>query len=347
MDQGKPHPRRGPFLSGLPNCPQAAMAPPPLWCRAGDSVDRRPGAIGGTRALVYRAGACTPRRGRSCRGSGSRRPAARTPRTPRREGPATGIPSPETPTACWTNGLPRTVRSSYCFVGEYGDASHFSDMSGSSSVDSPTTVFFPGLGADSSLAKYHELVGVDCVWVEWPDLIAPDWDNFADSLLRQIPSGVPLRFIGISFGGLAALKMAEHLHLDGGVFLIGAPTSRSDLRWPFRLALPFVRWLPIAAFDLRILPKCVIGHFFGIHESRHLDEFLVMASRIPARSVKNLCYLIRRWDPPSNIDVRRIHGTNDRIIKPDPRSTKIVGGGHLISMTHSEEVNAWLEYQIE
>jgi hypothetical protein len=40
------------------------------------------------------------------------------------------IPSPERPTAGGTNGLPRTVRSSNCFVGEYGDAGHFSDMSG-------------------------------------------------------------------------------------------------------------------------------------------------------------------------------------------------------------------------
>ena len=71
MDQGKPHPRRGRFLSWLPNCPQAATAPP-LWCRAGDSVDRRPGAIGGTRVLAIRHGACTPRRGRGCRESGSR-----------------------------------------------------------------------------------------------------------------------------------------------------------------------------------------------------------------------------------------------------------------------------------
>lgn len=208
---------------------------------------------------------------------------------------------------------------------------------------SPTTVFFPGLGADSSLAKYHELVGADCVWVEWPDTIANDWDKFIDSLIGQIPSGAPLRFVGISFGGLAALKMAERFHPDGGVFLIGAPTSRIDLRWPFRLLLPLVRWIPTNLFDLRILPKCVVHYFFGIHAQEHLDEFLVMASRVPARSVKNLCDLIRQWNPPSGIDSHSIHGTNDRIIKPHPRSTKIVGGGHLISMTHSEEVNACLE----
>lgn len=206
-----------------------------------------------------------------------------------------------------------------------------------------TTVFFPGLGADSTLAKYHELAGTDCVWIEWPDTIAPDWEKFVDSLVEQIPSGIPLRFVGISFGGLAALKMAERFHPDGGVLLIGAPTSRSDLRWPFGLVLPFVRWLPIWAFDLRFLPKSVVGHFFGIREPRHLDDFLVMASRLPARSVKTLCDLIRQWDPPSGIGAERIHGAKDRIVKPDPRSTRIVDGGHLISMTHSEEINAWLD----
>jgi len=216
-------------------------------------------------------------------------------------------------------------------------------MNGSSSVEMPTTVFFPGLGADSTLAKYHQLAGVDCVWVEWPEQIDPDWERFADLLVGQIPTGLPLRFVGISFGGLAALKMAERFHPVGGVVLVGAPTSRSDLRWPFRLALPFVRWIPAALFDLRILPKCVVRHFFGIREARHLDDFMRMAIRLPGRSVKNLCDLIRQWNPPSCIDARRIHGAHDRIIKPDLHATKIVGGGHLISMTHSDEINACLE----
>lgn len=45
-------------------------------------------------------------------------------------------------------------------------------------------------------------------------------------------------------------------------------------------------------------------------------------------------------------EVGHIHGANDRIVKPDPRATILVGGGHLISMTHSVEINSWLNRRL-
>lgn len=52
----------------------------------------------------------------------------------------------------------------------------------------PLTIFFPGLGADSTLARYHPHPYGEALWIEWPDPIPGDWDGFVEVMIRQIPS---------------------------------------------------------------------------------------------------------------------------------------------------------------
>ncbi|QQS05863.1 MAG: alpha/beta hydrolase [Fibrobacterota bacterium] len=210
----------------------------------------------------------------------------------------------------------------------------------------PTTIFFPGLGADSTLAKYHSVPGKS-LWIEWPPVIPDNWDDFADLLARQIPSTEPLRFVGVSFGGLAALKTAQRLPPEGGVFLVGSLTGRAEIRWPLRALLPLVRWVPTPLFDLQHLPQWLVRHFFGIRESSHMKDFSAMASRLPPRSVKALCTLVAQWQPVCAPIAGRIHGKHDRIIHPAPLEVTMVDGGHLLSMTNAAEVNRWLNFPLE
>lgn len=205
-----------------------------------------------------------------------------------------------------------------------------------------TTLFFPGLGADSTLAKYHSVSG-ESKWIEWPSEIPDNWDDFADLLIRQIPTDRPLRFVGISFGGLAALKVAEKIAPVGGIFLIGSLTVRAEIRWPLRALLPLACWIPSPLFDLQLLPRWLIRYFFGIQDPSHLKDFTLMASRLPTRSVNALCVLVSRWQPVATGVVGRIHGKHDRILKTSTDSTIWVEGGHLISMTHPEEIRHWLQ----
>lgn len=204
------------------------------------------------------------------------------------------------------------------------------------------TVFFPGLGADSTLARYHRLRDSECLWVEWPDPVPSDWEGFVDALIGQIPANRELRYVGISFGGLAALRMAERIPPAHGVFLVGSLVDRSEIRFPYRVALAVSRWLPAFCFDLRFLPRFAIRHAFGIRDPRHLEEFAAMAGRLPNRSVRALCHLLAHWTPGGVRARGRIHGRHDRLLKAGREAT-LVEGGHLISMTCPEEINAWLQ----
>lgn len=206
-----------------------------------------------------------------------------------------------------------------------------------------TTVFFPGLGADSSLARFHPVTDGDVVWIEWPDPIPEDWGGFVEAIRRQIPAGRELRYVGISFGGLAALATARVQPPGGGVHLIGSLVDRSELMPLFRALLGVVSWIPEPLFDLRLVPDFLVRHFFGIRDPGHLALFRAMAARLPAKSVKSLCKLIGAWvAPEAMVDVHRVHGVADRIIRAPSRNGLLLDGGHLISMTHAEEINRWL-----
>lgn len=215
-------------------------------------------------------------------------------------------------------------------------------MEGEQLLMPPLTVFFPGLGADSTLARFHPLPVGEALWIEWPDPIPGDWDGFVEAMMRQIPSNQEPRFVGISFGGLAAMATARRLHPSGGVCLIGSLEDSSELRPLFRLGLRLASWIPAFLFDLRLLPDIVVRHFFGIRESEHLAIFRTMAARLPGKSVKALCRLVATWNPQPGPKPCRIHGSADRIIRPPTQDVETVEGGHLISMTNAEAVNEWL-----
>jgi len=61
---------------------------------------------------------------------------------------------------------------------------------------------------------------------------------------------------------------------------------------------------------------------------------------------------IRQWrpgPPPAEVPVRHIHGAEDRVI-PARRARAdvlIADGGHLINMTHAEQVNRFLRQAAE
>lgn len=205
-----------------------------------------------------------------------------------------------------------------------------------------TTVFFPGLGADSSLARFHPITDGEAIWIEWPDPIPADWDGFVEAMRRQIPTDRSLRFVGISFGGLTAIATARVYPPAGGVHLIGSLVDQSELRSLFRLLLGLVDWIPESLFDLRRVPDFLVRRFFGIRDPDHVAMFRDMAARVPARSVKGLCKLIAAWVPSETAELRRVHGVADRIIRAPSRNVLLLDGGHLISMTHPEQINRWL-----
>ena len=88
--------------------------------------------------------------------------------------------------------------------------------------------FLPGLGADATLSRYHDLPGHEVAWVDWPKRIRPDWDGFLNRIIAEnrVEEGACL--VGISFGGLVAMRLAARIR-PARIILVGSLRSPSQV----------------------------------------------------------------------------------------------------------------------
>jgi pimeloyl-ACP methyl ester carboxylesterase len=213
--------------------------------------------------------------------------------------------------------------------------------------------FFPGLGADASLAPFHPLPGFDVEWVKWPSKIQNQWHLFEDDVFMQNPIESGSVFVGISFGGMVAQRISLR-QKPKCIILISSLTQSKSISWKFRILKPFLKYIPAYVFKMNFIPVKFAGWFFGIHKQAHLRLLFEMGKKLKPADFKALNQLALNFESVSHDDIPifRIHGQRDKIILADSENREkiIPEGGHLISMTHSKEVNAsilkWIEQSI-
>jgi pimeloyl-ACP methyl ester carboxylesterase len=211
----------------------------------------------------------------------------------------------------------------------------------------PRLVLLPGLAADARLFEPQRCA--------FPDLEVPPWldpllderiEDYSKRMAAQIvPDDRPLFVGGVSFGAIVALEAARHLPTDG-VFLIGGGLSHRMITWPFRwmchvaplVPLPLVPWL------LKLFP-------IGLDVIEDLTDeqkqlYVRMSRETPPAMIRWGAHAMTRWaftgPPPAPMHV--IHGHDDRIVHPKQLHVDrvIAGGRHLISLSHPDQVNAFL-----
>jgi pimeloyl-ACP methyl ester carboxylesterase len=205
-------------------------------------------------------------------------------------------------------------------------------------------VLLPGLGADARLLEPQRAA--------FPDLVTPRWiapqrrellAEYAGRMAETLPAGRPMVLGGVSLGGMVAFEMARRLQPQA-VVLIASCRSRGALRPAVRPFRPFVPLAPLGLAKL-LAPAGVrlLGRL-----SPSLRRLCVrMFREADSRFMRWALRAILDWDPSplDGIPVYHIHGARDRII-PTTRveaDELIPGGGHLINITHVEEVNAFLQ----
>lgn len=209
----------------------------------------------------------------------------------------------------------------------------------------PTVVLLPGLGADHRLFQRQQEVVPGLVVPPWPEPRPEDsLSTFAARLAQDIPRSDWLYVGGSSFGGMVAVELAA-LVRPRGVILIGSCSDPRSISPLARQLRALARALPVRAFHPRrwslplVLPK------FGRLSREDRQLFMSMACETPASFLKWGVAAMLSWRPtPSAAPIHHIHGSADRLIPlrlvhPD---RVVPGGGHLLSLTHPREVNAFL-----
>ncbi len=221
-------------------------------------------------------------------------------------------------------------------------------MSGASR--SPELLFLPGLGTDYRLFAPQADVFENLTVPPWiPPLRKESLPQYAARLAETVT--LPEQYIlgGISLGGMVAHEMAVHLSKrdpkPSGLILISSCQSQTGVRGWQRLALP-AALLPPAAFSLAkpfALPSTMITN-------RLPKDYW----RLPARMFQEQNNRFMQWalsallrwksSPRADVPKFHIHGRRDRLIRiknVEPEEI-IDDGGHLINLTHAEQVNDFI-----
>ena len=204
---------------------------------------------------------------------------------------------------------------------------------------SPVFYLIPGLGADERVFQFLRLPGTAHV-LHWlaPNTPAEPLPRYAARLAQAVPPKQPCWLVGVSFGGVLALEIAQ-LRPLARVVLISSFAGPHELPWLGRLARAtgLYRLLPP-----QLLPRLpgLASWFFGVRtrRDRHLLR-QILRDTDPAFTRWAIDSLLQ-WPGRPEAPAVRIHGTHDRLLPHGaPHSRYCLPGGHLIIVSRAAEIS--------
>ncbi len=211
-------------------------------------------------------------------------------------------------------------------------------------------VLIPGLGADKRLFRHQKRAFKQALTPSW--LLPQKYESLShyaqrwSGHLKLKPGGY---LIGVSFGGMLALEMAKWVK-PKAVLLISSCRNPSAIPWYLRMSGHIPSWPLISKTLAKIFPKRS-GRFLGSKTKRQQDLLIQMLLETPDSFLRWTLHAILGWEgfKSDRLRVHHIHGECDHLIpvrnvEPDQC---IRGGGHLINLTHSKEVNEFPQFNSE
>ncbi len=211
-------------------------------------------------------------------------------------------------------------------------------------------ILLPGLGADARLLSPQKTAFPDLIVLPW---LKPENGEslpaYAARLAKVCEATVgkePFVLGGVSFGGMLALEMAQHLN-PKAVFLIASSRTGKSLKRLhdfFRVILPR---LPLGVFAFvkkRIAP-------FTMHRLGKMnpDQRKICLDMLRDTDINFFAWATKallNWSLGDELTcpIYAIHGERDVIIplKKVRADVVVPGGGHVINLTHADVVNRFI-----
>jgi len=207
-------------------------------------------------------------------------------------------------------------------------------------------LFLPGLGADARLFRRQQESFRE---IETPPWIEPrdreTLQSYAGRFAERLGPLDGAVLCGASFGGMVAYEMAAQSH-PMAVVLIGSTTTPRDFAVDLRLACRLVRRTGVPELPWWLIGNRVMALRFGAHGAEARELFGAMAKAASPRFIRWAVAAVAAWRPSTapTVAIHRIHGTRDRIIRPVgiEASGQVAGAGHLLTLTHPDQVNGCL-----
>jgi pimeloyl-ACP methyl ester carboxylesterase len=209
-------------------------------------------------------------------------------------------------------------------------------------------ILLPGLGADHRLLEPQRAA--------FPQLIVPPWipprkneslPQYAQRMAEMVEPAhdAPLVLGGVSFGGMLAYEMARYLK-PKAVVLIASCRTRESLRPIYSRPRWLLPAIPVQAWSVAQLLSGPVLRMTHRRSVAKRELLIAMFKDSDARFMHWVLQAILRWQatPLDGIPVLQIHGGRDPLIPANRVHADVIipNGGHLINLTHAEDVNAFL-----
>ena len=215
----------------------------------------------------------------------------------------------------------------------------------------PTLFLFPGLGADGRVFARQRFGPYKIVVPPW---IEPEADETLNEYTRRLAAGIdwPRRFVlgGVSFGGMAAQEMTQHVHPVGLVLLASRTVSRSRAV-PLFVANSLIQARPDQPVEsIADIPRRLHEVYADFPDEEKL-LFADMLANEPVERLRRFARMVAPWHGVERVPCPRvvIHGTNDKVIPPEMSEPDVLieGAGHLVNWTHADQVNQAIHSFVE
>ena len=206
-------------------------------------------------------------------------------------------------------------------------------------VSPPVFYLIPGLGADERVFQFLRLQGETHVlrWLS-PQSSAEDLPHYAARLAAAIPLEQVCWLVGVSFGGILALEVAQ-LRPLARVVLISSFVGPSESPWLGKLARITGLYHLVPPQLLRRLPR-VAKWFFGVKNGRDYQLLCQILHDADAAFTRWAIARLLQWPGCTSPAAIRIHGTEDRLLPAGAaHSQYLLPGGHLIIISRAAEIS--------
>ena len=202
--------------------------------------------------------------------------------------------------------------------------------------------FISGLGADRRV--FSNLTFPSDCELKYLDWITPipheSLEQYACRMAERIDTSSPFYLIGLSFGGMLCTEIAKRLK-PLHTYIISSIPVCTELPGYYRVA-GTLKLHQVISLNLAKRSTPLMYKMFGLTTPREKMVFDQIIAHADLPFVKWALSCILAWKntiKPENLT--HIHGTNDHIlpIKYAHPDVAIEGGGHMMIVSHAEEIS--------
>lgn len=205
-----------------------------------------------------------------------------------------------------------------------------------------------GLGADERIFSKLSIKGVRLVHLPWVPFDKNDTlPDYAQTMAALVDEKEPM-MLGLSFGGMLVTEIARRRKLKQA-FLVSSAKGKQELP-PLNGALRYLVQGQLLPYTLLKTPNKILFDYMGAvtEKEKQLLSAIVRDSN-PAFMRWALKAIVNWGNAEYPEQLIHIHGTKDKILKPDfiKANHWIEGGTHMMIYNRADEISALISQYLD